>query len=114
MSHVLRHFITAETKREHRARWFVYAGGNGAPLEKIRWQSTMRGHWPGYDAECSCGWASKTGGATKASVEDALWDHRFGAQSEQAHIPMASPGARTEGGLRCEGCPALSTRQTEG
>jgi hypothetical protein len=43
-------------------KWFVYAGE-----EKIRYTSTMRGTW-GYDAECSCGWATKTGGAIKRSV----------------------------------------------
>jgi hypothetical protein len=82
MSHVLSHLITAETKRQHHARWFVYAGGNGMPLEKIPHTASMRGHWPGYDVECSCGWKSRTGGATRSSVEDALWDHRYAAQCD--------------------------------
>ena len=69
--------ITAETKREHRARWFVYAGG-----ERIPYQATMRGTW-GYDVECSCGWKTRTGGATRRSVQDDLWYHRFAAQSEK-------------------------------
>jgi hypothetical protein len=68
--------------REHQARWFVYAGGYGQPLTRIPWQATMRGHWPGYDVECSCGWESKTGGATRASVRDALDDHRIDALAE--------------------------------
>ena len=43
-------------------KWFVYAGE-----EKIAHNSTMRGTW-GYDAECSCGWKTTTGGAIKSSV----------------------------------------------
>jgi hypothetical protein len=43
-------------------KWFVYAGE-----EKMRYTSTMRGTW-GYDAECSCGWATKTGGAIRSCV----------------------------------------------
>jgi hypothetical protein len=80
--HVLNDMLTAETKAAHRARWFVYAGS-----EKIPYQSTMRGHWPGYDVECSCGWESRTGGATRTSVEDMLFDHRFSAQCEQDRSP---------------------------
>jgi len=78
--HILNSLLTEETKREHRARWFVYAGGYGQPLEKIPHQATMRGQWPGYDVQCSCGWESKTGGATRSSVEESLFDHRYGEQ----------------------------------
>lgn len=57
-------------------KWFVYAGE-----EKIRYNSTMRGTW-GYDAQCSCGWETKTGGAIKSCVlEDVKWhkimDHNY-------------------------------------
>ena len=51
-------------------KWFVYSGN-----EKIRYTSTMRGTW-GYDAECSCGWATKTGGAIKSSVETDVELHK--------------------------------------
>jgi len=74
--------ISAETMRAHRATWYVYAGGWGAPLEKLRHTAQMRGSWAGWDAECSCGWTSATGGAIKARVAEALWDHRFDAQAE--------------------------------
>lgn len=69
--------------REHKPRWFVYAGGYGQPLVKIPHQASMRGHWPGYDVECSCGWGSKTGGAIKPRVVDALFDHRYSAQVDK-------------------------------
>jgi len=68
--------ISSETLKAHRARWFVWAGG-----VKIRRNSKMRGSW-GYDVTCSCGWESKTGGATYGTVEDALFDHRHDAQIE--------------------------------
>jgi hypothetical protein len=44
-------------------KWFVYTGNN-----KIRHNSTMRGNW-GWDAECSCGWMTRTGGASKPFVQ---------------------------------------------
>ena len=72
--------ITPETVKAHQARWFVYTGGYGQPLEKIPHAASTRGHWRGYDVECSCGWESKTGGATKTSVANDLWEHRLSAQ----------------------------------
>lgn len=77
---VLYSLIRPETRKAHRAKWFVYAGGHGQPLEKIPHTAQMRGSWPGWDVECSCGWASKTGGATKTSVENDLRDHRWSEQ----------------------------------
>ena len=70
--------ISDETMREHRIKWFVYAGGNGQPLEKIPHTASMRGRWPGWDVTCSCGWESRSGGATRRSVQDMLDDHRLG------------------------------------
>ena len=82
------YLITKETMQEHRARWFVYAGGNGVPLQKIPHTANMRGSWPGWDVTCSCGkWESKTGGATKAYVDQELWFHRLEAQREKENKP---------------------------
>ena len=75
---VLNHLITPETRRAHRARWFVWAGG-----EKLPRNSKMRGTW-GHDVTCPCGWESRTGGATRAYVEELLRDHRYEAQSAAA------------------------------
>jgi len=52
-------------------KWFVYAGE-----EKIRHNATMRGAW-GYDAECSCGWKTVTGGAIKSSVIAEVEFHKY-------------------------------------
>jgi hypothetical protein len=51
-------------------KWFVYAGE-----EKIRYTSTMRGAW-GYDAECSCGYTTKTGGGVRRYVLELMEDHK--------------------------------------
>lgn len=56
----------------HRIRWFVYTDSG----EKIPRTSSMRGAWPGYDAECSCGWSSRTGGGVQSWVEDLVRDHK--------------------------------------
>jgi hypothetical protein len=104
----LNSLLTAETMRAHRARWFVYAGGYGTPLTKIRHQSSMRGHWPGWDVECSCGkWESKTGGATKTSVADALWDHRYSAQAEAEMGDRAYQRGLADGEARARQIPGL-------
>lgn len=73
--------VTPDTMKAHRGRWFVYAGGNDQPREKIPHTASMRGPWPAWDVTCSCGqWESRTGGATHASVQRDLDDHRFDAQ----------------------------------
>lgn len=72
--------ISDETMREHRARWFAYAGPYG---ERIPHTASMRLHGIGYDVECSCGWESRTGGATRKSVAGMLDDHRYDAQCDK-------------------------------
>ena len=64
---------------EHKIRWFVYTGEivNGVRV-RIPRTATMRGTWPGYDVECSCGWETKTGGATRKYTEDSVWMHKTG------------------------------------
>lgn len=78
--------MATETKARivpgHRITWWVYSGGYGQPLERIRKTATMRGHWPGYDATCECGWDSKTGGAVKSSVERDVRDHKYDATGD--------------------------------
>jgi len=55
----------------HKIRWFVRAGD-----EMIPRQSTMRGTW-GFDAKCSCGWESRTGGAVERHVRDLVNRHKW-------------------------------------
>lgn len=58
------------TAAEHKIRWFVYAGN-----ELIPFQSSMRGQW-GYEAKCSCGWQTRTGGALRRYVRSLTEDHK--------------------------------------
>ena len=58
------------TKQAHRMKWFVYDGNN-----KIRREVTMCGDW-GYDVECSCGWITRTGGATRSYIREEIWYHK--------------------------------------
>jgi hypothetical protein len=51
-------------------KWFVYAGN-----EKIAHNASHVGDW-GYDVECSCGWVTRTGGATRGYVADEVWYHK--------------------------------------
>lgn len=61
----------------HRIQWYVWASDLDGNRSKIRHSSLMRGHWPGWDATCECGWQSRTGGATKASVQRDVWNHKL-------------------------------------
>jgi len=73
---------------EHKIRWFVWAGG-----EKIPRTSTMRGQW-GYDAECTCGWQTRTGGAIKRCIQDEVWFHKhIDSDGPQLPLPSLSRGA---------------------
>lgn len=56
---------------DHRVRWFVVVDG-----ERLPRQATMRGTW-GYDATCSCGWDSRTGGGTERHVRELVANHRW-------------------------------------
>lgn len=58
----------------HQIRWFVWAGG-----VKISRTATMRGQWD-YDVECSCGWKTQTGGATKSYIQGEIWLHKFSSK----------------------------------
>lgn len=64
---------------KHNVRWWVYTGGRNADgtMERIRRTSMMRGMWPGYDVECTCGWHTVTGGAVRKYIEDQVWLHKF-------------------------------------
>lgn len=42
----------------------------------MRHTASVRGRWE-WDASCSCGWESRTGGATKASVQRDVDDHKW-------------------------------------
>ena len=59
----------------HRIRWYVYAGS-----ELIPHTASMRGQW-GYEAVCSCGWRSMTGGAVRSYIQREIQDHKWNVAS---------------------------------
>lgn len=109
-----------QTPVKHRMRWFVYAGGYGQPLERIPHTATMRGHWPGWDAECTCGqWKSRTGGGVRTWVERLANEHKRQAAEVDAiravlaeHLPAAI-AADVEHGTG-EGTATVSARPGSG
>ena len=79
----------------HRITWWVWAyGADGQRPQKLRHTSKMRGAW-GYDATCSCGnWESRTGGATRTSVERDVWDHMYDVATDaqrDALVGLSTP-----------------------
>ena len=76
--HPLNYLITPETRKAHRATWFVYGGPNG---ERTRPETGRTYTGCGWDVECSCGFKTVTGAATRGSVEDELWAHRHAEQA---------------------------------
>jgi hypothetical protein len=62
--------MTTETATQHKISWWVYAG-----RERIRRTANMRGTW-GYDATCTCGWDSRTGGGLRRYVTERVSDHK--------------------------------------
>lgn len=64
----------------HRIRWYVRVPPcEEAPDGYLRHTASMRGTW-GYDARCSCGWDSRTGGAVRSYVQREIDSHRFEAE----------------------------------
>lgn len=74
-----------ETMKAHRGRWYVWAWDGQGHSEKLLHTATMRGLW-GWDVKCSCGWETRTGGATRRSVEQDLWKHRFDAEFDVKYV----------------------------
>lgn len=55
----------------HRIRWWAWVDG-----ERVPRTSTMKDGSFGWDATCACGWDSRTGGATMASVDKMVQAHK--------------------------------------
>lgn len=72
------------TTTPHRISWFVYVG-----RDRIRHTATMRGLWA-YDATCSCGWDSRTGGAVRSYIQGEVDYHKFQVECGTDSNPMAS------------------------
>lgn len=64
---------------DHRMSWYVWAWSPDGSRERLRHTAKMRGTW-GWDVECSCGWKTNTGGATRSYIQDQVYFHKFYAE----------------------------------
>lgn len=58
----------------HSIRWYGVAEGERIPRNRF-----MRGGDWGWEAVCSCGWTTRTGGAIEARIREAVADHKHAA-----------------------------------
>jgi hypothetical protein len=63
---------------EHKIKWWVYATDGLGGREKIRHSNSMCGPW-GYEASCSCGWETRSGGAIRAYIRKEVYWHKLEA-----------------------------------
>jgi hypothetical protein len=85
----------------HKITWLVYVGATADTRERIRRTASMRGRWD-YDAMCSCGWDSKTGGALERYVRTMVADHKADAAdtTDYRALAVAQNAARRAAPLR--------------
>lgn len=58
---------------EHRIRWYARLDGDWIPRNRH-----MQGGLWGWDAKCSCGWQTRTGGAIQERIRDEVAMHKSG------------------------------------
>lgn len=66
---------TLEVRPAHRVRWFGVIPGPGN-CERVPRNRMMNGRDWGWDATCSCGWETRTGGAIQQRIREAISEHR--------------------------------------
>jgi hypothetical protein len=72
--------VRPETVRAHRVRWFARTA-----TARIPRTSQMRGGDWGWDATCSCGWETGTGGGVETYVAQKIAQHRWDAEWTADH-----------------------------
>lgn len=60
------------TTEQHRIRWYALEAGE---MVARKGYMTPGNGWTGFDATCSCGWRSATGGAIQARVAELAQRH---------------------------------------
>lgn len=75
----------------HRVRWY---GRDGSDVRVPRNRHMNGGDW-GWDAVCSCGWQTRTGGAIQERIREAIWSHRWdvanGFWPEESPVTRLTP-----------------------
>lgn len=64
---------------EHRISWWAYAWGMNGATEMIPRTRAMKARegWRAFDASCSCGWKTRTGGALEAWIRREIRLHKL-------------------------------------
>jgi hypothetical protein len=63
---------------KHRIRWYARVTPcEDAPNGFLPKQSSMVVSSFGWDARCSCGWETRTGGAIHARIKESVADHKW-------------------------------------
>jgi len=62
------------TTTTHRITWW---GVEPTDRSRVRRNQHMNGGDWGWDATCTCGWDSRTGGALQERIREAIADHRW-------------------------------------
>ena len=61
----------------HRIRWYGVAVAHDGTRTLIPRNGGMAARDWGWDATCTCGWATRTGGAIAACIRREIEDHRL-------------------------------------
>jgi hypothetical protein len=63
----------------HRISWWAYAWGMEGPKELMPAKPYMKARegWRSWEATCSCGWQTRTGGALKTYVGRQVRRHKI-------------------------------------
>ena len=77
------------TPQAHRIQWLVKAGDELIPHE-----ATMRGTWA-FEARCSCGWESRTGGAVRSEIKRQIADHKADVAHQEQPTGPTRPGLQS-------------------
>jgi hypothetical protein len=73
--------VTATETPRHVIRWYLWQPAPGRAAVKVRHTGPARNVTGGWDAECSCGWQSATGGATRHHIQREVWRHKAGVSA---------------------------------
>lgn len=71
----------------HTIRWYALAWDNDGRQERLPRQPYMKARegWRAWEAACSCGWQTRTGGALASWIEKEVrwhkWEADYDAQS---------------------------------
>lgn len=73
----------------HRTYWYCIIrndAGQDVPVRRARWATPAKG-FHRFEAECSCGWKTRTGGAIPAYISRVISEHRASAN---AHLAISA------------------------